>query len=332
MTVDSEGRTGFHTSLTLSTAGFPVISYHDGTLDNLHLAICHDAVCTSKTLRTVDDSINSVGQYSSLALTTSGIPVVSYYDATDDDLKLAICENAACSSRTIQIVDRADDVGLHSSLALTTNDVPVISYYDNTIDDLKLAICANTLCVKSSILTLDNSTGSVGRYTSLALTSDNVPVVSYFDGTLRYLKLSICSDAACSSNDLRLVDNGTVFSSYDTSLALTSSNVPVISFAVGSGELKLAICKCKDISCLTSLILVLSNDAKSNNFRCILGLKKRKYSRHRLLWRRGGRQARRLRRCLLLQQHHTHPRQRWKRGQIPVPSFALRTSSCIIPR
>lgn len=40
------------------------------------------------TAATVDNSASDVGQYSSMVLSSSGNPIISYYDVTNDDLKL----------------------------------------------------------------------------------------------------------------------------------------------------------------------------------------------------------------------------------------------------
>ncbi|NJM07039.1 hypothetical protein HC891_13965, partial [Candidatus Gracilibacteria bacterium] len=44
---------------------------------------------------------------------------------------------------------------------------------------------------------IDDSTDNVGQYTSLALTSDQRPVISYHDFTNRDLKLAVCDTPAC---------------------------------------------------------------------------------------------------------------------------------------
>jgi hypothetical protein len=121
-------------------------------------------------------------------LTTADAPVISYLDRSNQDLKLAVCNDVACTSPTISTLDSGGDVGQYTSLALTTANVPVISYTDATNYDLKLAVCNYAACTSPTISTLD-STGTVGLYTSLALTTADAPVISYYDDTNRDLKL-----------------------------------------------------------------------------------------------------------------------------------------------
>ena len=132
----------------------------------------------------------SVGMYTSLALTSSNLPVISYYDSTNGDLKLAVCTDAACTSPAISTLDSTGVVGKYTSIAVTSSNLPVISYYDETNGDLKLALCNNADCKSSTISTLD-STDNVGSHTSIAVTSSNLPVISYYDETNQNLKLYV---------------------------------------------------------------------------------------------------------------------------------------------
>ena len=145
-------------------------------------------------------SITSVGEHNSLVLDSSGNPVVSYYDKTNGDLKLAHCNDPNCAwgGDSIVTVDSTGDVGRYTSLALDGSGFPVVSYWDFTNRDLKLAHCNDVSCAGGgdSIVTVD-STGDVGSYTSLALDGLGFPVVSYYDATNEALKLAHCNDVNC---------------------------------------------------------------------------------------------------------------------------------------
>ena len=199
-TVDSVGNVGSFDTLQLN-GGNPVIAYSDTTNLTLKLATC-TANCQTATptwvITTVDNAGN-VGAYASMQL-NAGKPVISYYDATNGDLKLATCA-AGCQSATptwvITTVDSVGDVGYSTSLQLNGGN-PVVSYFDSTNQALKLATCtANCQSATPTwAITTAATTVSVGA-TSLQLSGAN-PVVAYWEQTGRDVKLATCT-ANCQS-------------------------------------------------------------------------------------------------------------------------------------
>jgi hypothetical protein len=179
-----------YTSIAVTSSNLPVISYYDYTNGDLKLAVCNNAACTSPTISTLDSTENSenFGMHTSIALTSSDVPVISYEYFSNYDLKLAVCNNAACTSPAISTIDSTGFVGTYTSIAVTSSDLPVISYYDYSNQNLKLAMCNNAACTSPAISTLD-SAGLVGQYSSIAVTSSDLPVISYLDDTNQSLKL-----------------------------------------------------------------------------------------------------------------------------------------------
>jgi hypothetical protein len=105
-----------------------------GTVDNTAI--------TFSTVRTVE-SAGNVGQYCSIASADGAVFYISYYDATNADLKVAKSINSG-TSWTLQTVDSSGDVGKYTSIkvvpgATTSADIVYVSYYDATNGDLKLA-------------------------------------------------------------------------------------------------------------------------------------------------------------------------------------------------
>jgi hypothetical protein len=149
-TVDSTGIVGQYTSVTIGTDGFPVISYYGNTNRNLKVAKCSNHSCSSSVTLSSVDSMGLAGEQSTaITIGTDGFPVISYYDGTNGNLKIAKCGNAACSSGNFLFAVDTGGVGQHSSITIGTDGLPIISYYDLTNYNLKAAKCANPFCLNN---------------------------------------------------------------------------------------------------------------------------------------------------------------------------------------
>jgi hypothetical protein len=165
-----------------------------------------------------------VGKYTSLALDGDDHFYISYYDDTEDDLKLAY---QAGATLVIEWVDTSGDVGSYTSLALDGADNPHISYYDSDTDDLKYAYWTGDAWARETV----DGGGNVGQHTSIALDGDDNPHISYYDGSnsaLKYAQWITSSNSWVSET----VDSGGSVGAY-TSLALDGDGNPRISYYDG---------------------------------------------------------------------------------------------------
>jgi hypothetical protein len=174
------------------------------------------------------DSIGSVGEYTSIALDSSGYAHISYYDNTNADLKYAKWSGSAWN---IETVDDTGLVGRYTSIVLDSNDDPHISYFDTTNRDLKYAKRTGSTW---DIQTVD-STGTVGEFTSIALDSMERPHICYLDYPNHDLKYAKWTGLFWF---IQIVDDSEV--SIFISLALDSSDYAHISYRAGFYDLRYA--------------------------------------------------------------------------------------------
>jgi hypothetical protein len=199
---------GGNTSIALDANANPSISY--SAAGRLSLIRCRSTSCDPNgsvgpggglavTTRYIDGGVDNA-----LVLDMKGNPVISYYDAIHDDLRIAHCIFADCSERTISIqtVDQTGDVGRFNALRMmditdirtgtVTSQRPFISYYDATNGDLKVAYCGDANCFQNNFIQTLDTTGDVGRYTSMPKGAKGSVAISFYDATKHNLKLAIC--------------------------------------------------------------------------------------------------------------------------------------------
>jgi len=260
-TIDSSGDVGRTPSLQLDSNNYPVIAYHYNTSQDLKIVHCGSTDCSSgNTINTVDSGGN-VGDYPSLQLdTTNGYPVIAYYDATNTAIKLVHCDDVNCdgdeSGNTVTVDNTEIDYPYISVtwMKLDTNGYPVMTYHNNTTYDLKLAHCDNAGCTgdqSGNIVTVETS-GTIGRYASLELDSNDYPVIATHRASSD-LKLIHCSDANCTTKTSNYVEESTNMDKgyYYIDLELNDSGYPVI-LHTSLAHWNHILTICNDVNCAGS--------------------------------------------------------------------------------
>ncbi|MBI4299479.1 MAG: collagen-like protein [Chloroflexi bacterium] len=242
-TVASTGDVGTHTSIAIGADGLPIISYYDVTNGDLQVAHCGTFFCDSGNTLTTIASTGNVGQETSIAIGTDGLPVISYYDATNLNLQVAHCDNPICTTATLTTLDSDGDVGQFTSIIIGADGLPVIGYYNFTKGDLKVAHCGNTACSSGNTLATVDSTFNVGRFISINIGTDGLPIISYYDVTNGNLNVAHCGNFFCDSGNTLTTVASTGNIGQDTSITIGASGLPIISYYdVTNGDLRMAHC------------------------------------------------------------------------------------------
>lgn len=244
-------------SIAIGADGFPVITYGKATENSLHLVKCANASCSATTSDLFIDGVvggtaPNVGTSTSIAFTNDGNPKISYYDATNGELRFASCNNPACSSVATSTLDGigARDAGAFNSMTVLPDDSLVISYYDVTNGDLNVAKCKGPTCGGGVATTSPDSTGDVGKYTSVAIATDGMPIISYYDITNLDLKVAKCTDLSCITSPTLLTLDSTGDVGQYSSLAIGSDGFPIISY-YDLTNTALKTVKCSNSTCST---------------------------------------------------------------------------------
>jgi len=197
-TLDSGGDVGWFTSVAIGADGLGLISYYDATNGDLRVAHCSNVACTAATTATLDSGGDVGRDATSVTIGADGLGLISYYDYTNGDLRVAHCSDVTCSTATTATLDSGGIVGRHSSITIGADGLGLISYYDDTNQDLKVAHCSNVACTAATLTTVDGA-GFVGQLTAITVGVDGLGLISYYDGSGGggSLKVAHCSNAFC---------------------------------------------------------------------------------------------------------------------------------------
>ncbi len=208
------------------------------------------------------DAGGDVGIGLSMLLGADDRPHLSYYEATNGDLRYATL-HPQTGKWIVENVDRTGDAGRFTAVGLVgdaQNAQPVIAYYHGGQRSLKGAFVDAEGKWKTRYLDPIDTQGSVDRGQYVSLVVDNRDVegearalvhIAYLDVTsydLYYLRwdvqnndvsLPVLVDAGFSEVEGRSYGSGVIFK--ETSIALLPDGAPVISYRdANSGDLKVA--------------------------------------------------------------------------------------------
>jgi hypothetical protein len=154
---------------------------------------------------------------------------MSYFDQTNETLKVAHCNDAPCSSATLtKIGPTAVDIGA-TSIAIGVDGLPIIAFYDIRAGDLWTIHCANTACTSSTSATNLRNSDDVGDSASITIGLDGLPLIAYVDSTNLFNYVDRCTNISCTASTSQWLANTT---GLDTAITIGSDGLPLVA-AVG---------------------------------------------------------------------------------------------------
>jgi hypothetical protein len=230
---DADGD-GESTSIAIGVDGLPIISSFDDAAGALRVTHCGNAACTAGNVSTtVDDPVNIVGLFPSIAIGADGLPIISHRDDTAGALRVTHCGNTACTAGNVSttVDDPAADVGFDTSIAIGADGLPIISYRDKTAAALRATHCGNAACTAGNVsTTIDDPNNAVGFYTSIAIGGDSLPIISHSNISAGTLRVTHCGNAACTAGNVSTtVDDPANDVGRFTSIAIGVDGLAIIS-------------------------------------------------------------------------------------------------------
>jgi uncharacterized repeat protein (TIGR01451 family) len=218
-------------------------------------------------LQWITTTLDSSTQAASLAIGVDGLPIMSYanilfegeseFDVKiTDTLKVAKCLNITCTevvSSTLDVPVRM----LNGEIQIGADGLPVMVYSTSSgPQTLRFAKCTTSDCTSAITRTVDNA-GRVGEYASLAIGSDDLPIISYRDVDNTSLKVAKCQDLNCSSALLTTIDNSGNNGAFND-IAIAQNGFANISHKDSDAQ-KMKLARCQNLDCTSASNQIVDN-------------------------------------------------------------------------
>jgi hypothetical protein len=195
--------------------------------------------------QTLLDTAGDVGRTSSVAIGTDGRPLVAYRDATNGTVKVAHCNDAACTGATLSTIDAGDD----PALVIGADGRGLIAYV--SAGSLKAAHCDDVACTSASTTVVDGPNVAPARVTVL-IGSDALPLIVSMKQVSGPIGPSVttahCTTASCSSATVSVHGSTGTGGTQDTAAALGTDGLPLVAWVVSNAASPL-VRRCADIAC-----------------------------------------------------------------------------------
>jgi hypothetical protein len=177
------------------------------------------------------DAAGDVGSWNAVALRPDGRGFVAYADTTNAALKVASCDDRACTSAALATIDTGGPFA-HVSVAIGPADRPVVAYHHQPTDALRLALCADAACSSAVVVPIEDA-ADLNEGTDVAIGADGLPFVVYTDASTSptVLKTAHCDDAGCATRTVTV--HADSFFAGDAVVAIGADGLPVFASRQG---------------------------------------------------------------------------------------------------
>jgi hypothetical protein len=173
----------------------------------------------------------------------------------------------------LSLLDTGVWSGITSSTAIGSDGLGVISYYVSSggLLNLRVGHCEDIAC--TTITTTDIDTvGDVGRFSSIKIGSDGLPLISYIaernadlSAFTNDLKVAHCHNVACTSATITTLDAPARVSDL-TSLTIGGDGYGLISYqdTTSSSSTKMKVAHCLNIACTSATLSTIASVKPDN--------------------------------------------------------------------
>jgi hypothetical protein len=249
--IESAGSVGWAPSIAIGSDGLAVIAHGRSIGTGLSVRHCSNVACDASTGVTIDASA-ATGTPSSIAIGTDGLPIIAY--PIGNNVRTAHCGDVFCTPGLIAFTTHATpaDDGLSISVVIGSDGLPVI-VHQTGVGDLAVMRCTNVLCSSSTQVIADDQSVALGFDAAVAIGVDGFPVIAHrilTDGTLvsADLRITRCTDLACSSAVSTTVDSGANQVGEFASIAIGADGVPIVAYRDETAN-TLKVARCTDARC-----------------------------------------------------------------------------------
>jgi len=248
-------------SIAIGTDGFPIIAYHEVTTNDIEIVHCTDVSCSNNDAPETIASSQVLG-LPDMKIGSDGFPVIVYGDDFGTpDVIVAHCSDATCaSSPTITTIETNANDG--KAIAIGSDGFPIVAFGDTSTNILKVVHCSNVSCsdTGSNTITTVDSSGSVGTtFVSVAIGTDNFPIISYQDASSGNLQVIHCTNVTCSSFDSPVIiddggldnNNSSQFMGENSRIVIGNDGLPLIGYGAEADQDFLRIVQCTSVDCST---------------------------------------------------------------------------------